>query len=128
MVDMGSTTVSERATRTQEPVPLVKRLNSGPTTVTLARPHADVWLVAIYDPPDNRLTAGAMRQLSKHLDTVEMVWREENRGGRGSRSRRGGALVLTSANPKFFCNGLAMPSDPMLVPHFIGGEVEVPVI
>jgi enoyl-CoA hydratase/carnithine racemase len=85
------------------------------THIALTRPHPDVWLASLYAPPDNKLTATAMKQLSAVLDTVEAEWRQ----GEGESPGRGGAFVLTSSNPKFFSNGLGLPANPDLYPRFL---------
>lgn len=88
------------------------------TEVVLTRPHRDVWMATVYAPPDNKMTAGAMRQLHNCLDTAEAEWRSE-RAQAQTNGQRGAAFVLTSSNPKFFCNGLGLPSNPDAVPGFI---------
>lgn len=76
---------------------------------TLTRPHPTVWVITVTVGEDNRMTGDAMDEVSRHLDTAESEWREAGGGKTGSEV--GGALVLTSGNPKFFCNGLGLPEQ-----------------
>lgn len=77
---------------------------------SLSRPQPTVWQITLQSPPDNRLSPALLAELSKHLDTVESEWRSQG-GGQRDLDKRGkfggaGALVITSAFPKFFSNGL----------------------
>ncbi|ADV21442.1 enoyl-CoA hydratase/isomerase [Cryptococcus gattii E566] len=80
--------------------------------ITLTRPRATVWQIALTSPPDNRLVPALLSELSEALDTVEIEWRQAGGGQIDPKKREGhagkgaGALVLTSELPKFFSNGL----------------------
>lgn len=76
--------------------------------VLLSRPSPTVWQLTLNRGPDNRLHPDLLAELSAHLDTVEAEWRESG-GGKLEAAQKGkgaGALVITSAFPKFFSNGL----------------------
>lgn len=83
----------------------------------LTRPKPTVWQVALDSPPDNRLSPRVFDELSDRLDEVETQWRDANKS-KSPEDKIGGALVVTSAIPKFFSNGL---SDPELLknPDFV---------
>lgn len=71
----------------------------------LSRPAAQVWQLTLDNPPENRLPPAVLQELLGHLDTVEGEWRLQNTG-KDKDKRVGGALVLASANDKFWSNGL----------------------
>lgn len=78
------------------------------SNVILTRPAPTVWQVTLNRGPDNRLHPDLLNELAAHLDTVEAEWRESG-GGKMEEAKKGkgaGALVITSAFPKFFSNGL----------------------
>lgn len=76
--------------------------------MTLTRPTETVWQINLQAPPDNRLTIEFLTELSAMLDQVEGEWRKSG-GGEDDKGKNNGAgaLVITSACPKFFSNGLS---------------------
>lgn len=92
--------------------------------VELSRPTPTVWQLTLNSGPDNRLRPDLLGELAAHLDTIEAEWRKS--GGGKSMDKRGehggaGAVVITSAFPKFFSNGLD-PTVLMTSPNFFEGE------
>lgn len=80
------------------------------THMTLSRPAPAVWQISLHSGQDNRLSPELLTELSGLLDVVEAEWRKSGGGSRksaeASPTKGAGALILTSAVPKFFSNGL----------------------
>lgn len=94
--------------------------------VVLSRPAPTVWQLTLNSGPDNRLRPDLLGELAAHLDTIEAEWRKSG-GGERDDAKRGehkgaGAVVITSAFPKFFSNGLD-PSVLAAAPNFFEGEL-----
>ncbi|BEJ11769.1 hypothetical protein CspHIS471_0202290 [Cutaneotrichosporon sp. HIS471] len=91
------------------------------SNVLLTRPTPTVWQLTLNSGPDNRLRPDLLGELAAQLDVIEAEWRKSG-GGEVDESKRGknngaGAVVITSAFPKFFSNGLD-PSVLMTTPNF----------
>ncbi|CAK9783132.1 ClpP/crotonase [Cutaneotrichosporon oleaginosum] len=89
--------------------------------VILSRPSPTVWQLTLNSGPDNRLRPDLLGELSAQLDVIEAEWRKAG-GGQRDEAKRGehkgaGAVVITSAFPKFFSNGLD-PVVLMSTPNF----------
>ncbi len=92
--------------------------------VLLTRPSLVVWQLTLNSGPDNRLRPDLLAELSAQLDVIEAEWRTSGGGQRNNlgKHKGAGAVVITSAFPKFFSNGL----DPAVfgtVPNFFEGEL-----
>ncbi|GMK56395.1 hypothetical protein CspeluHIS016_0302350 [Cutaneotrichosporon spelunceum] len=100
------------------------------SNVLLTRPSETVWQLTLNSGPDNRLRPDLLGELAAQLDVIEAEWRKAG-GGETDPAKRGkhngaGAVVLTSAFPKFFSNGLD-PAVLMTLPNFFE-DVFDPVI
>ncbi|TXT04336.1 hypothetical protein VHUM_04103 [Vanrija humicola] len=97
--------------------------------MTLSRPHPAAWVIALNSGPDNRLVPELLHELAANLDIVEAEWRASGGGAEDPKERGkfggAGTLVITSALPKFFSNGL----DPacLIDPNFFESDYD-PVI
>lgn len=65
-------------------------------TITITEPAAQVYLITILSPPDNRLTTALCQALLTALDLIEL----------SPAALPPGVVVTTSALPKFYSNGL----------------------